>query len=259
MSTSSSAPRRSAAGLAASVPAVALALVVAGAVAVFVAFPTYPAYDSLYSLLWAGEVLGRAAAGLRRLPRADPAPAAAAGRARARAVRRRGRAGVRRALPGGMVALRGGHVPARAAGGGRARAGSSPPALLLTRFNFGLLASKGYLDIPYCALLTWAIVLEAERPRRGRRGLVAARAGGAAAARGVAAGRACTGSGWAAAGWWRGCARCCRRSRRRCCGPRPTSSSPAIRCSRSTTPTRWPRSCSARSRTRRSRACRSRC
>ena len=40
-------------------------------------------------------------------------------------------------------------------------------ALLLTRFNFGLLASKGYLDIPYCALLTWAIVLEAERPRRG--------------------------------------------------------------------------------------------
>ena len=46
-------------------------------------------------------------------------------------------------------------------------AGSSPAGLLLTRLNFGLLASKGYLDIPYCALLTWAIVLEAERPRRG--------------------------------------------------------------------------------------------
>ena len=40
-------------------------------------------------------------------------------------------------------------------------------ALLLTRFNFGLLASKGYLDVPYCALVAWAMALEAERPRRG--------------------------------------------------------------------------------------------
>ena len=55
-------------------------------------------------------------------------------------------------------------------------------ALLLTRFNFGLLASKGYLDIPYCALVAWAMALEAERPRRGGAGVVAARPGRAAAA-----------------------------------------------------------------------------
>ena len=39
--------------------------------------------------------------------------------------------------------------------------------LLLTRFNFGLLASKGYLDVPYCAFVAWAMALEAERPKRG--------------------------------------------------------------------------------------------
>ena len=145
----------------------ALALVVAGAVAVFVAFPTYPAYDSLYSLLWAGEVWDGQLPGFDdyRAPTQHPlllpvglvlGPFGDAG----------ARAFVALCLAG-MVALvvamyRLGRLVAGVPGGLVAA------ALLLTRFNFGLLASKGYLDIPYCALLTWAIVLEAERPRRGR-------------------------------------------------------------------------------------------
>ena len=39
--------------------------------------------------------------------------------------------------------------------------------LVLTRFDFGFLAARGYIDIPYMALVVWAAVLEADRPRRG--------------------------------------------------------------------------------------------
>ena len=148
------------------VPAAALVLVVAGALAVFLAFPTYPAYDSLYSLIWAKEVLGGQLPGFDayRAPTEHPlllpvglvlAPFGDAG----------ARAFVALCLAG-MVALlvamyRFGKLVAGVPGGLVAA------GLLLTRFNFGLLASKGYLDIPYCALVTWAMVLEAEKPRRG--------------------------------------------------------------------------------------------
>ena len=43
----------------------------------------------------------------------------------------------------------------------------SPAALLLTRFDYPFLAARGYIDIPYMALVVWAAVLEATRPRRG--------------------------------------------------------------------------------------------
>ncbi len=110
------------------VPAVALVLVVAGAFAVFLAFPTYPAYDSLYSLLWAEEVLGGQLPGFDayRAPTEHPlllpvglvlAPFGDAGRA-----------GVRRALPGRDGGAAGRDVPARASSSPACPAGSSPPA-----------------------------------------------------------------------------------------------------------------------------------
>lgn len=147
-------------------PAACLALVIVGGVAVFVAFPTYPAYDSLYALLWANEIWGGQLPGFDdyRAPTQHPlllpvglvlAPLGDAG----------ARAFVALCLAG-MVALtmavyRLGKLVAGVPGGLIAG------GLLLTRFNFGLLASKGYLDIPYCALVAWAMALEAERPRRG--------------------------------------------------------------------------------------------
>jgi hypothetical protein len=39
--------------------------------------------------------------------------------------------------------------------------------ILCTRFDFPFLAARGYLDVPFLALVVWAGVLEAERPRRG--------------------------------------------------------------------------------------------
>ena len=48
--------------------------------------------------------------------------------------------------------------------------GGVAAALTLTRFDFGFLAARGYIDIPYMALVVWAAVLEAAPPaaRRAR-------------------------------------------------------------------------------------------
>jgi hypothetical protein len=39
--------------------------------------------------------------------------------------------------------------------------------LVLTRFDFPFLALRGYIDVPYMAMIVWAGALEAARPRRG--------------------------------------------------------------------------------------------
>ncbi len=48
-----------------------------------------------------------------------------------------------------------------------ALAGLVAAAILLTRLDFPFLAAFSFVDVPYLALLVWAAVLEAERPRRG--------------------------------------------------------------------------------------------
>src|SRR5919202_269181 len=45
--------------------------------------------------------------------------------------------------------------------------GAVGAALLLTRLDYGFLAARGYIDIPYMAMVVWAAALEAQRPRRG--------------------------------------------------------------------------------------------
>ena len=45
--------------------------------------------------------------------------------------------------------------------------GGIAAVLVLTRFDFGFLMARGYIDIPYMAIVMWAAVLEARRPRRG--------------------------------------------------------------------------------------------
>jgi hypothetical protein len=45
--------------------------------------------------------------------------------------------------------------------------GALAALILLSRLDFPFFAARGYVDIPYLALVTWAAALEAERPRRG--------------------------------------------------------------------------------------------
>ena len=66
----------------------------------FFVFPTYPVYDSYYSLLWGRDLLARRRAGLRRLPLPDPAPARDRRRRRAAVLRRVGGPAVGGADPG---------------------------------------------------------------------------------------------------------------------------------------------------------------
>ena len=44
--------------------------------------------------------------------------------------------------------------------------GAAAAALLATRFDFPFLAARGYIDIPYLAVVIWAAVIEARAPRR---------------------------------------------------------------------------------------------
>ena len=66
--------------------------------------------------------------------------------------------------------------------------GAIAAALLLTRFDYPFLAARGYIDIPYMALVVWAAMLEATRPRRGVPVLLLLAARRAAAPRGVVPG-----------------------------------------------------------------------
>jgi hypothetical protein len=132
----------------------------------FFVYPTYPNYDSYYSLLWGRELLDLQTPGFEgfRVPTEHPLAIAA---------------GAVLSLFGGAgdrlwIALifasflwliwgtyRLGQVAFTPLVGGIAA------ALVLTRFDFGFLAARGYIDIPYMAIVMWAAVLEARRPRRG--------------------------------------------------------------------------------------------
>lgn len=132
---------------------VALALAV---LAGFVAFTTQPTYDSIYSLLWAREILDGSAPSFDayRAPTQHPLalaislPLVAAGAPTFSFVLLTLAAYV--ALVAGLVRL--GAVTLGLV------AGLIAAALLLTRLNFAFLAAFGYVDIPYLALLVWAAV-----------------------------------------------------------------------------------------------------
>jgi len=144
----------------------ALAALTAAAVAGFVLYPTYPNYDSLYSLLWGREILDGQLPSFDayRAPTQHPlwvaisVPISALG------------AAGDRVLLGlcilSFVAL----VAAMYALGKKAfgcAVGLVAALLLLSRLDFPFFAARGYIDVPYLALLLSAAALEVHRPRRG--------------------------------------------------------------------------------------------
>lgn len=143
----------------------ALALGLGAAIA-FVAVPTYSAFDTIYSLVWGQEILRgqlpsfdayRAptqhplwvALSVVLAPLGEPASRVFVG-----------------VCIAGYVALVIGFFRL-------ARAFANEPVawiavlLLLSRLDYGFLAIRGYLDLPFLAMVIWAAALEAERPRRG--------------------------------------------------------------------------------------------
>jgi hypothetical protein len=132
----------------------------------FFLFPTYPNYDSYYALLWGRDVIHLSTPAFQgfRVPTEHPLAIAVGA-----VLSVFGRAGDRMFialilgcflwLVWGVYRL--GRVAFTPVIGGLAA------LLLLTRFDFGFLAARGYIDVPYMALVVWAAVLEAKQPRRG--------------------------------------------------------------------------------------------
>lgn len=131
----------------------------------FLVYPTYPNYDSYYSLLWGREVLDLQAPVFEghRVPTEHPL-AIAAGALLSLAGEGGDRLWIAATFASYLWLVWGvyrlGQVAFTPLVGGVAA------ALLLTRFDYAFLAARGYIDVPYMALVVWAAVLEARRPRR---------------------------------------------------------------------------------------------
>jgi hypothetical protein len=132
----------------------------------FFVYPTYPNYDSYYSLLWGREVLDFVTPTFEgfRVPTEHPL-AIAAGAVLSLFGDGGDRLWVALTFASFLWLVWGVWKLGRIAF--TPLVGAVAAALMLTRFDYGFLAARGYVDVPYMALVVWAAVLEARRPRRG--------------------------------------------------------------------------------------------
>lgn len=148
-----------------------LALMVVLGVLGFFLFPTYPNYDSIYSLLWGREILDLATPTFDafRAPTQHPLSNLIGG-----ALSLLGTSGDRAWIAlciVSMIALLAGlyrlgrdlFTPV---------VGLIAALLLASRLDFAFLAARGYIDTGFLAFVIWAAVLEVQRPRRGLAPLV---------------------------------------------------------------------------------------
>jgi hypothetical protein len=140
-------------------------LCVAFAVGFFV-FPTFPNYDSYYALLWGREVLDGTTPFFEgfRVPTEHPL-AIAVGALLSLLGDEGDRVWIAMTLASFLALVWGIYRLGRVAF--TPLVGLVAAALLVTRFDFGFLAARGYIDVPYMAMVVWAAVLEAQRTRRG--------------------------------------------------------------------------------------------
>jgi hypothetical protein len=132
----------------------------------FFVFPTYPNYDSYYSLLWGREVIHLDTPVFEgfRIPTEHPL-SIAVGAVLALFGQVGDRIFIALIFASFLWLIWGVHRLGRIAF--TPLVGGLAALLLLTRFDFAFLAARGYIDIPYMALVVWAAVLEARRPHRG--------------------------------------------------------------------------------------------
>src|SRR3954471_1863066 len=147
-------------------PALALAALALGTLVGFVVRPTFPNYDSYYSLLWGREVLHGTLPSFDayRAPTEHPL-AISFGAVLSLVGDDADRIMVGATFASFVILAAGMYRLGRASFG--MVSGLIAAALLCTRFDFPFLAARAYIDIPYLALIVWAVALEAERPRRG--------------------------------------------------------------------------------------------
>jgi hypothetical protein len=132
----------------------------------FFVFPTYPVYDSYYSLLWGRDLLHGDPLVFDGFRYPTQHPLAIAAGAGLQLFGEWGdRLWVAMILASFLVLVAGLYRLGKIAA--TPLVGAIAAALLLTRFDYPFLAARGYIDIPYMALVVWAAILEFNRPRRG--------------------------------------------------------------------------------------------
>ena len=147
-------------------PRLALGLLALVVAALAVVYPTFPNYDSYYSLVWGRELLHGQALSFDtyRAPTQHPL-AIAFGALLVPLGRDADHVLVYATLASFVVLAAGLYRLGRASF--TAVVGLCAAALVCTRFDFPFLALRAYIDIPYLALVVWAAALEADKPRRG--------------------------------------------------------------------------------------------
>ena len=166
---------------------IVFALLCVGFAIGFFVFPTYPVYDSYYSLLWGRDLLHGNPLVFDGFRYPTEHPLAIAAGAILQLFGGWGdRLWVAMILASFLVLVAGVYRLGRIAA--TPLVGAIAAALLLTRFDYPFLAARGYIDIPYMALVVWAATLEATHPRRGVPVLILLSLAGHAAPRGVVPG-----------------------------------------------------------------------
>ena len=142
-----------------------MAVLALGALVGFLVYPTYPNYDSYYSLLWGRELvrLEELSFEAYRAPTEHPL-AIAFGALLTPLGDGADRVLVACAIVAFLALVAGVYALGKTAF--TPLVGAVAAALLVTRFDFPFLAARGYIDIPYLAVVVWAAVIEARAPRR---------------------------------------------------------------------------------------------
>jgi len=147
-------------------PRLLLALVAVGTLVGFFIYPTYPNYDSLYSLIWGREILDGDLPSFEVYRGPTEHPLALVFGALMSIFGEGGDRLMVFATLASFVALVAG-LYRLAAVAFTPLVGVIAGALLISRFDFAFLAARGYIDIPYLAFVVWAAALEAGQRRRG--------------------------------------------------------------------------------------------
>lgn len=136
------------------------------AVVGFFVYPTYPNYDSYYSLLWGRELLDGSGFSFEAYRAPTEHPLAIAFVALLSPLGRHAdRVLVACSFATFLTLVWG--VYRLAATAFTPLVGGIAAVLLCTRLDFVSLALRGYIDVPFLAVVIWAAVLELRHPRRG--------------------------------------------------------------------------------------------
>jgi hypothetical protein len=147
-------------------PLLGLGLLVVAAAVGFLVYPTYPNYDSYYSMLWGREVLDGHLPVYEAYRAPTPHPAATlVGTLIAPLGHGAERLWIALCILSFVALVIG--VYRLTSEAFTTLVGLVAAALVCTRFDFPFYAARGYIDIAYMAFVVWAAVLEARRPRRG--------------------------------------------------------------------------------------------